>query len=94
MTLMELKNFITEKIVPTDFMIFVSKDNPYLATQYVKALGELSVGGINKITSIYEPQQSSLMLLTSSAGSLKLGIFLYVAPPVTFSSSSADNSLT
>jgi DNA polymerase III delta subunit len=72
MTLMELKNFITEKIVPTDFMIFVSKDNPYLATQYVKALGELSVGGINKINSIYEPQQSSLMLLTSSAEALNV----------------------
>ncbi len=72
MTLMELKNFITEKIVPTDFMIFVSKDNPYLAIQYVKALGELSVGGINKITSIYEPQQSSLMLLTSSAEALNI----------------------
>jgi len=72
MILMELKNFITEKIVPTDFMIFVSKDNPYLATQYVKALGELSVGGINKITSIYEPQQSSLMLLTSSAETLNV----------------------
>ena len=69
---MELKNFITEKIVPTDFMIFVSKDNPYLATQYVKALGELSVGGINKITSIYEPQRSSLMLLTSSAEALNV----------------------
>lgn len=72
MTLMELKNFITEKIVPTDFMIFVSKDNPYLANQYVKALGELSVGGINKITSIYEPQQSSLMLLTSSTEALNV----------------------
>lgn len=72
MTLMELKNFIIDKIVPTDFMIFVSKDNPYLATQYVKALSELSVGGINKIASIYEPQQSSLMLLTSSAETLNV----------------------
>jgi DNA polymerase III delta subunit len=72
MTLIELKNFITNKIVPTDFMIFVSKDNPYLATQYVKALGELSAGGINKITSIYEPQQSSLMLLTSSTEALNV----------------------
>jgi hypothetical protein len=69
---MELKNFITNKIVPTDFMIFVSKDNKYLASQYVKALGELSVGGINKISSIYEPQQSSLMLLTTSSEALNI----------------------
>ena len=64
MTLIDLKKFITDKIVPSDFMIFVSKDNPFLANQYAKALGELAVGGVNKISSIYEPQQSSIMLLT------------------------------
>lgn len=65
MTLIELKNFITNKIVPSNFMIFVSKDCPFLANQYVKTLGELSAGGINKISSIYEPQQSSIMLLAT-----------------------------
>ena len=72
MTLMDLKNSITTKIVPSDFMIFVSKDNPFLATQYAKALGELAIGGVNKINSIYEPQQSSLMLLTSSTEALNI----------------------
>ena len=72
MTLMDLKNSITNKIVPSDFMIFVSKDNPFLATQYAKALGELAIGGVNKINSIYEPQQSSLMLLTSSTEALNI----------------------
>ena len=72
MTLIELKNFITNKIVPSDFMIFINKDNPYLANQYVEALGSLSVGGINKINSIFEPQQSSLLLLTSPADSLNI----------------------
>ena len=72
MTLMDLKNSITNKIVPSDFMIFVSKDNPFLASQYVKALGELAAGGINKINSIYEPQQSSLMLLTNSSEALNI----------------------
>ena len=72
MTLMDLKNYITNKIVPSDFMIFVSKDNPFLATQYAKALGELAIGGVNKINSIYEPQQSSLMLLTSSTEALNI----------------------
>ena len=72
MTLMDLKNSITNKIVPSDFLIFVSKDNPFLATQYAKALGELAIGGINKINSIYEPQQSSLMLLTSSTEALNI----------------------
>ena len=65
MTLIELKNFITNKIVPSNFMIFVSKDCPFLANQYIKTLGELSVGSINKISSIYEPQQSSIMLLAT-----------------------------
>lgn len=65
MTLIELKNFINNKLVPSDFMIFVAKDCPFLAKQYIDTLGELSVGGINKINSIYEPQQSSLMLLAA-----------------------------
>ena len=72
MTLIELKNFITNKIVPSDFMIFVSKDCPFLANQYAKALGELSVGGINKINSIYEPQQSSIMLLATPTEALNV----------------------
>jgi hypothetical protein len=53
-------------------MIFINKDNPYLANQYVEALGSLSVSGINKINSIFEPQQSSLLLLTSPADSLNI----------------------
>ena len=72
MTLIDLKNFITNKIVPSDFMIFVSKDCPFLANQYVKALGELSVGGITKINSIYEPQQSSIMLLSAPTETLNV----------------------
>ena len=72
MTLIELKNFINNKIVPSDFMIFVSKDCPFLANQYVKALGELSAGGIKKINSVYEPQQSSIMLLTTPAETLNV----------------------
>ena len=72
MTLIDLKNFITNKIVPSDFMIFVSKDCPFLANQYVKALGELSPGGINKINSIYEPLQSSLMLLAAPVGAVNV----------------------
>lgn len=65
MTLMELKEHITNKRVPTNFMIFVNKDNKFLASQYVKELGKLAEGGVNKIYSIYEPQQSSLFLLTA-----------------------------
>ena len=72
MTLIDLKNFINNKIVPSDFMIFVSKDCPFLANQYVKVLGELSIGGINKINSIYEPQQSSIMLLATPTDTLNV----------------------
>ena len=72
MTLIDLKNFITNNKVPSDFMIFVSKDCPFLANQYIKALGELSTGGIKKINSIYEPQQSSIMLLTTPEGTLNV----------------------
>lgn len=72
MTLIDLKKFITDKIAPTDFMIFIRKDCPFLAQQYIKALGELSIGGIQKINSIYEPQQTSLMLLTNTEGTLNV----------------------
>ena len=72
MTLIDLKNFITNNIVPSDFMIFVSKDCPFLAHQYVKALGELSVGGITKINSVYEPLQSSIMLLAAPTEALNV----------------------
>ena len=72
MTLIELKDFITNKMLPSDFMIFVGKDNPFLASQYVKALGDLSISGINKISSIYEPQQSSILLLTNTEGALNV----------------------
>ena len=72
MTLMELKELITNKIVPTDFMIFVNKDNPFLATQYLKELSKLADGVVNKISSIYEPQQSSLFLLTAPEGVLNI----------------------
>lgn len=64
MTLVELKKFITTGIVPHEFLILVDKDNKFLAHQYVKAIGDLAAGGINNISSIYEPFQSSLMLLT------------------------------
>ena len=72
MNLIDLKNYITNGIVPSDFMIFISKDCPFLATQYVKALGELSVGGITKINSVYEPLQSSIMLLAAPTETLNI----------------------
>lgn len=64
MTLMELKEHINNKRAPRDFMIFVNKECPFLASQYVKELSKLA-DGVNKISSIYEPQQSSLFLLTA-----------------------------
>jgi uncharacterized protein YfkK (UPF0435 family) len=72
MTLIELKNFITSGIVPTDFLILVDKDNQFLAKQYINALGELAPGGLNKISSIYEPFQSSLNLLTAPEGCINV----------------------
>ena len=65
MTLVELKNYITSGIVPHDFLILVDKDNKFLARQYIDAIGNLAPGGLNKISSIYEPFQSSLMLLAA-----------------------------
>lgn len=65
MTLVELKKFITTGIVPHEFLILVDKDNKFLARQYIQAIGNLAAGGINKISSIYEPFQSSLALLTA-----------------------------
>lgn len=66
MTLIELKKYITNKTVPAEFMIFVAKDCPFLAAQYVQTIGGLAAGGLTKITSIYEPSQSSIALLTSN----------------------------
>ena len=65
MTLVELKNFITSGIVPHDFLILIDKENKFLGRQYIKAIGELATGGINRISSIYEPSQSSIMLLAA-----------------------------
>lgn len=72
MTLMELKNFINNGTVPSDFLIFVSKDSSFLTTQYVKAIGKLADGGITKINSIYEPQQSSIALLTAAPNTINV----------------------
>lgn len=72
MTLIELKNYITNKIAPTDFMIFVNKDSSFLASQYLQAIGSLFDNGIRKVSSIYEPQQSSLSLLAMPEGTLNV----------------------
>lgn len=72
MTLVELKSFINKGIVPSDFMIFIRKENRFLAKQYIQELGNLADGGINKITSIYSPQQSSLTLLTAPQGAINV----------------------
>ena len=66
MTLIELKDCITNRQVPTEFMIFVEKDNTFLSRQYLKAIEQLCVDGMTKVSSIYEPQQSSISLLTST----------------------------
>ena len=52
MTLAELKNLITMGNIPHEFLILICKDNQFLARQYIKAIGDLTVGGINKISSI------------------------------------------
>ena len=72
MTLIELKNFINNSIVPSEFLIFIRKNNNFLVNQYITALGKLAVGGLNKITSIYAPQQSSLAILTAPEGALNV----------------------
>ena len=66
MTLMELKKCITDGKVPSEFMILESKDNQFLAKQYLKAIEKNAVNGVTKIKSIYEPKQSSIALLTAS----------------------------
>ncbi len=72
MTLVELKNFITSGIVPHEFLILVAKENKFLARQYVTAIGNLATSGLNKISSIYEPLQSSLTLLTVPEDSINV----------------------
>lgn len=72
MTLIELKKYINNKTVPSDFMIFITKDCPFLANQYVKAIGDLAEGGIRKVNSIYEPTQSSIALLTGSEDTINV----------------------
>lgn len=74
MTLIELKKFIINKTAPSNFMIFVAKDCPFLAAQYVKAIGDISDGGVRKITSIYEPTRSSIALLTAAEDVVTLNV--------------------
>ena len=72
MTLVELKNFITANIMPSEFLILVDKDNKFLAKQYIEALSKNAFGGVNRISSIYEPFQSSVSLLTVTEGCLNI----------------------
>lgn len=72
MTLIELKDFITRGLVPSDFMIFVNKDNPFLAKQYITEIGKLADGGLNRIKSIYDTQQSTFALLAAPAGCINV----------------------
>jgi hypothetical protein len=72
MTLQELKQTLLTKTIPTDFMIFVSKDNSFLASQYIKEIKKLATEGVNKINSIYEPQQSSVALLTTTENAINI----------------------
>lgn len=72
MTLMQLKEFITNKTIPNDFMIFSCKDNHFLAQQYLNEISGQKTGKINKISSIFEPQQNSLFLLTDQEGALNV----------------------
>ena len=72
MTIVDLKNYITSGIVPHEFLILVNKDSKFLARQYVNAIGNLAPGGVNKISSIYEPFQSSLTLLTAPEGCINV----------------------
>ena len=72
MTLIELKNSLSNNVVPTDFMIFVNKESPFLASQYIQTIAKISDNGIRKIKSIYEPQQSSISLLTMPEGTINV----------------------
>ena len=72
MNLIELKKYISNKTVPSDFMIFVTKENPFLASQYIQAITELAPNGSRKVNSIYEPQQSSISLLAMPEGIINI----------------------
>jgi DNA polymerase III delta subunit len=63
---MELKNLLENNTIPSDFMIFVKKDCPFLANQYITAITDRYHGTVKRINSIYEPTQSSIAMLTNS----------------------------
>lgn len=72
MKLHELKKQIALGVMPTDFIIFVNaKDSMFLTDQYMKAIIALA-SGVNKVSSIYEPQQSSLLALTAEENVLNI----------------------
>ena len=72
MTLIELKKAITSGNIPTDFLIFVDKENKFLVKQYVQAIKAAMPNGITKIKSVYEPSQSSLALLTTPEDTINI----------------------
>lgn len=71
MELVELKECLQRGKAPTSFMIFITKDNPFLAKQYLQVIEKLK-GEVAKIKSIYEPSQSSFSLLTASTDTLNI----------------------
>ena len=75
MTLVELKEYLTNGNIPTEFFILVSKDNKFLARQYIQTIEKLSANGLTQISSIYEPQQTSMSLLTMTEDTVNV---LYV----------------
>ena len=72
MTLAELKSLVTNKTPPTDFMIFLCKDGRFLADMYIAEIANCYAGKINKISSINEPKNYALYLLTDQEASLNI----------------------
>lgn len=65
MNLIELKQFINNKTVPSNFMIFLNDNADFLVKQYITEICRL-VNQWVRVPSIYTAQQSSTTLLTTS----------------------------
>jgi len=63
MTFKELKDNLLKGFVPTDLLIFVCKDNHFLADQYLNEICIKAGKEANTVKSIFEPTNSALALV-------------------------------
>ena len=67
MSIEELKNCIENKIIPSDFMIFIKTEDNFLIEQYISAICDINNLTKNKINSLAELQSTLSLIMDTTA---------------------------